>query len=188
MDEDQVSRGEDHQADNESRGKSPHFAAPRGCPNRRRGLCRRSRRHLCCEWVRDNVRRESIPVLRDGFDPRGCPIAKCLPQRRNLEREVRVLDEGIGPQCRHQLLFGERAPRAPDQQQQQVEGLRRQRYALVLTRQDALTCVQTTRPELVQIIVGAAHWTLLRNSFENPSTELAAFKGLAHEPPRTIGS
>jgi hypothetical protein len=58
----------------------------------------------------------------------------------------------------------------------------------VLTRQDALICVQTTRSELVQVIGGTAHWTLLRNSFENASTELAAFKGLAHEPPRTIGS
>jgi hypothetical protein len=159
IDEDQVYTGEEHQTDEKRRGKSRQIVAGRGRqnPRRCRNSCRRGCGDLHRDWVRDDVGRESIPVLRDGFDPSGRPGAECLSQLRDLEREVGLLDEGAGPERRHQLLFRERAPRTADQQQQEVEGLRRQLDALVLPRQDALTCVQATRPELEEVVRGVGH-------------------------------
>ena len=107
--------------------------------------------------ARGDLRREAIPVLRHRFDPLDRAVAKSLSQGRDLIREVGFLDEGVGPEGRHQLLFRERPAGVLNQQHEQVERLGRERHAVARTRQYALTGVQAARPELVDVTRGAEH-------------------------------
>jgi hypothetical protein len=86
-------------------------------------------------------------VPRNGLDPL---FPQRLPQRRDLEREIRLFDKCVRPQSRHQFLFRQSLASTPYQQQQQLVGLRRERHPLAVAGQEALIPIQPVRTEFVR--------------------------------------
>ena len=75
----------------------------------------------------ENFAGEAVSVSRQGFDPIDTLSSQRLSQRRDLKRQVRVFDERIGPKRGHEFFLRENSSAAFHQQEEKVEGFRRQR-------------------------------------------------------------
>ena len=71
---------------------------------------------------------EAIPMLRYGFDEllAGRAFAERMSQMRNVVSEIAFLDDGVGPQDFHQLVFPDEPSVVLDEHEQRVEQLRSQ--------------------------------------------------------------
>lgn len=69
----------------------------------------------------------------------------------NVEGEVALFDEAIGPDATHQLAFPDYLAALFDQREQRVESFRRQRHHLAVAQQQPLANVKMERTELVSV-------------------------------------
>lgn len=66
-------------------------------------------------------------------------------------REVALLDEAVGPDPLHQLIFFDDAPAQLDQDQQHLQRLLRERHHLSVAEQRALGRVEAKTVEVVEM-------------------------------------
>src|SRR5262245_10720984 len=70
---------------------------------------------------------ESISRPRHRLDVHGwsCVVAKCFPERGDMDGEDPLLDEGFRPDACQQLVFRDEAARLPHQHDEDIKGFRR---------------------------------------------------------------
>ena len=97
----------------------------------------------------ENFAGEAVSISRKGFNPLGTLSSQRLTQSRNLERKIRVFDERVGPQRRHELFFRKYPPAAFHQKQEKVEGFRRQGEMFAIAGQETFGRIQAKRAKFV---------------------------------------
>lgn len=108
-------------------------------------------------------RGESVATLRDRLDRIGQVRLQHLADGRDLHRQVGVLDEGLRPHRCEQFLLLEHRAVVPHQHVEQVEGLRAERHAGAVPRQDVFTGAKLERTEPVG---GSRHLEFVCISFD----------------------
>jgi hypothetical protein len=127
--------------------------------------CARWPRGLRHRWSQNRVRRVDTPGVRDvnricheavsalwrRFDVRPAVRlqAQGLSEHEHVLGEVGLLDEAVGPEGLHQLLFADHAIPIPQQQMEGVDGFRRERHRDPVALQPVREKIQPKRPELV---------------------------------------
>ena len=74
-------------------------------------------------------------------------IAQCLAQRGDMNTQIGIVDEGIRPRTRQQILLGHGLAGALDQGEQDLHGAAAQAADLAALEQDALRGDQPERAE-----------------------------------------
>ena len=80
-----------------------------------------------------NLAGEAVSVSRKGFNPFDPFSSQRLSQGRDLEGQIRVFDKRVGPKRGHELFFREDPAATFHQQQEKVEGFRRQRKMFAIS-------------------------------------------------------
>lgn len=79
----------------------------------------------------------------------GC-ISEGLAQHENVLAQVRLFDEGVGPELAHQLVFGDDLAIIPEQDEESLENLWSDRDRSAPAQQELLLRVDPEFAELVQ--------------------------------------
>jgi hypothetical protein len=74
-------------------------------------------------------------------------VVECLAERADIDPQVRLLDEGPGPDYRDQLLLGDHFPGAGYEGDEDVQGAAADPNRLAVAQQQALRTVERERTE-----------------------------------------
>ena len=88
-------------------------------------------------------------------------------QDEDVLRQVRLLDEGVGPDGLHQIIFEDHGfavlDAVLDQNEQGFKSLGRQRNGAIIAQQEQFVGVEAKRPKLVQLFCFRGHSRTLIN-------------------------
>src|SRR5581483_1258664 len=84
-------------------------------------------------------------------------LAESLSEQVDILRQVAFVNHAVGPDQLHQIVFPEYLPTVPDQHEQRIHGLRRQRQRLAIAQQQAVRDINAECAEFVEVFEGIAH-------------------------------
>src|SRR5262245_64904455 len=106
-----------------------------------------------------DLRFETITAPRHRLDVDGGPLSvtECLPEHRDIESDITLLDKDVRPERIEHLFLGDNRALIPDQQQERFEDFGSQRDHPAIAEQDALIHVDDKRIKLVKVSESQGH-------------------------------